>query len=80
MGEQVNKRGSIARLQVTPSKIPKKGEQSADPERRIAKRVLKIQPCVYQPCPSQWLRNRRTVKWARLVSQCQRGRIPALNA
>lgn len=48
MGEQVNKRGSTARLQVTPSKIPKKVEQSADPERRIAKRVLKIQPCVYQ--------------------------------
>jgi len=33
---------------VTPSKIPPKVEESANPDRRGSKRVLKIQPCFYQ--------------------------------
>jgi hypothetical protein len=33
---------------VTPSKIPPKVEESANPDRRGGKRVLKIQPCFYQ--------------------------------
>jgi len=33
---------------VTPSKIPSKIEESANPDRRGGTRVLKIQPCFYQ--------------------------------
>ena len=33
---------------MTPSKIPPKVEESANPNRRGGKRVLGIQPCVYQ--------------------------------
>lgn len=37
-----------ARPHVTPSKIPSKIEESANPDRRGGTRVLKIQPCFYQ--------------------------------
>ena len=33
---------------MTPSKVPPKVEKSANPDRRGGKRVLGIQPCVYQ--------------------------------
>ena len=33
---------------MTPSKIPSKIEESANPDRRGGTRVLKIQPCFYQ--------------------------------
>ena len=33
---------------MTPSKIPPKVEESANPNRREGKRVLKVQPCFYQ--------------------------------
>lgn len=33
---------------MTPSKIPPKVEESANPDRRGGKRVPKIQPCIYQ--------------------------------
>jgi len=46
--EQTGCASVTTRPYVTPSKIPQKVEESANPDRRGGKRVPKIQPCLYQ--------------------------------